>query len=205
MVQIICADISGMEEQTYRTLYQRASDWRKDRADRYRNRADAARCLTAEALLRFTLGTGDFTEEKEPGGKPYIREKPEFHYNLSHSGRWVVLACGDSPLGVDVEMLRPETDIEAISSRFFSQEEQCYIREDPTQSRRRFFQVWTGKESYVKFLGTGLKTELRTFSIFRLPSALRLHHRWLDANFCLCLCTAEEDSCLRILEVKELL
>lgn len=205
MIHIICTDISCVEETAYKALYKKASPRRRNRADRYRGKADAVRCLTAEALLRYALGTGDFTEEKTPDGKPYIPGKPDFHYNLSHSGSFVVLAFGDSEVGVDVEKIRTDTDIEAIAGRFFSPEEQRYIREDPVQSRCRFFEVWTGKESYVKFLGTGLKKDLTSFSVLSLEPGVRLHQRRLPGDYCLSLCTADDGYLFELLDVQRLI
>ena len=205
MIRLICTDISDMTEAAFRALYEKASAGRRGRADRYRRPADAMRCLTAEALLRYVLGTGDFTEEKAPGGKPFLREYPDFHYNLSHAGRWVVLACGDSEVGVDVEKIRRDTDVEAIAGHFFAPEEQRAVRENPAYSRERFFEIWTSKESYVKYLGTGLRTDLTAFSVFSPEPEVRLFRRKLGEDYCLSLCTACDDYLLELLDLQRLL
>lgn len=205
MIHIICTDISGIDEETYKVLYERASLRRRSRADQYRDREDALRCLTAEALLRYALGTCHYTEETWPDGKPYILEQQDFHYNVSHSGRWVVLAWGDRELGVDVEQIRPDSDVAAIGRRFFTEDEQRYILEDPAVSRSRFFEIWTGKESYVKFLGTGMKKAFRSFSVRNLPQDVMRYHRKLDADYSLSLCAAKDDITLRILDLQQLL
>lgn len=205
MTNIICTDISGLTETQYRALYETASTQRRKRADRYRHREDALRCLVSEALLRLVLGTADFTEEKAAAGKPYIRNRPDFHYNLSHSGCWVVLASGDREVGVDVERIRPETDTEAISNRFFSIPEQQYVQMDPVQSRHRFFEIWTAKESYIKYLGTGLKTDLTAFNVLSLRPGLHLHQRKLGDGYCLSLCTEDPDYDLKTVDVQKLL
>lgn len=205
MINIICTDLSGADRQVYEALYHRASFLRRDRADRYRREEDALRCLAAGALLRYALGTDKFTEDKMPNGKPFIREKPDFHFNLSHAGCWVVLAFGDSPVGVDVERIRPETDIASISRRFFAEEEQRYILEDPDQSRSRFFEIWTVKESYIKFLGTGLKTDLTAFSVLNGQPDVRYYHWKLSEGYCLSLCTREEGCERMTVNVQDLL
>lgn len=205
MIRLICADIYGLDEAAYDALYGKASPDRKNRADRYRRREDALRCVTAESLLRFALGSSDFIEEKTPDGKPFIKERPDFHYNLSHSGRWVVIAFGSSEVGVDVEQIREDTDISAIAGRFFSPEEQRYVREEPSQSRSRFFEVWTAKESYVKYLGTGLKKDLTSFSVLNLEPEVRLHQRELPGGYSLSLCTTGDDCLFELLDVQRLL
>ena len=205
MIHIICADISGLSEADYRKLYAKASPERKNRADRYRRREDALRCVTADALLRFALGTDAYTVEKNHDGKPFIKDRPDFFYNLSHSGQWVVIAFGESEVGVDVEQIRMDADIEAIAGRFFSSEEQQYIHAESSQSRNRFFEVWAGKESYVKFLGTGLKKSMSSFSILSLEPDVHLHQRMLPGGYCLCLCTTEDNIFFELLDISSCL
>ena len=204
MIQILCADISGADENTFRALYEKASPQRRQRADGYRRREDALRCLAGEALLRHVLGTGQFTVEKAENGKPFLSGREDFHFNLSHADHWVVLAWGGTPVGVDVEKIRPDTDIAAVSRRFFHPQEQRSIREAPDMGRR-FFEIWTAKESYLKYLGTGLKTDLRSFSVMSLPPQLHLHQRSLKGDCVLSLCAEDESCTLEQLPVQALL
>lgn len=204
MIEIICVDITGLTEGDYRVLYEKASRERKERADRYRHREDALRCVTADALLRYVLGTDDYTVEKTPAGKPFVPGKENFHYNLSHSGRWVVIAFGRREVGVDVETLRPDTDIENIARRFFAPDERNYVFEDQENQRIRFFEIWTGKESYLKYLGLGLMKDLASFSIFDREPGIRLHHRTLDAEHCLSVCSTCDDYLVELLDVQRL-
>lgn len=204
MIRVICADISHLTEADYRLLYEKASPERRARADRYRHREDALRCVTADALLCYVLGTADYRVGKASFGKPFIEGKEQFHYNLSHSGSWVVLACGNREVGVDVEHINRDTDVDAVANRFFSPDERQYLRQKPGDSRSRFFEIWTGKESYLKYLGTGLKRDLTSFSIFRLEPPVRLYHRELDEAHCLSLCAACDDYSFELLDVQHL-
>ena len=188
MIRILYTDISALDDAAYEMLYTRASPERRARADRCRCREDGLRCLAAEALLRLALGTDRYTVETGPWGKPRIREWPDFHYNLSHSGNFAVIAFGESPVGVDVERLRRDADIRALAARFFAPEEQAYAGED----RDRFFEVWTKKESYLKYLGTGLTGKLTSFSVLSPEPGLRYFHARLPEDHVLSLCTREE-------------
>lgn len=205
MIRILCADISGLEAEAYEKLYNQATRERQARADRYRRREDALRCVTADALLRFVLGGGVYTVEKTQEGKPHISGKPDFHFNLSHSGRWVVIAWGDSPVGVDVEKIREDTDIRMIASRFFTPEEQQYLRQTPEESRRRFFEIWTRKESCVKYWGTGLKRALNSFSVLQPEKALRFYTETLPGGYLLSLCCKEAADPITLLDARQLL
>lgn len=203
MIRVLCTDISAMTPADYRTLYEAAAPERKARADRYLRREDSMRCVAADALLRYALGTDRYTLETTENGKPFLRGRADFHFNLSHAGKWVVIAYGDSPVGVDVEELRTDTDLEAIARRFFAAGEQNAVRE-AEDKRRRFFEIWTAKESWLKYLGTGLKKDLTSFSVLSPEPGLRLHHRTLPDGSILCLCTTEMEYLFELLDVQRL-
>ena len=169
-VNVLCMDISGLDEMDHQRLYQEASEDRKRRADRYPRLEDKLRCVAADSLLKRAvkdhLHLDRYTVETDELGKPRLKDVEGFHFNLSHSGRWVVLAYGNAPVGIDVQEVR-RTGIEEIARRFFTPDEQAYVFEGTEQIRQeRFLRVWTGKESYLKYLGTGIRKALDSFSIF---------------------------------------
>ena len=205
MIRVICVDISRLTSLDYQVLYAKASDERKHRADRYHRWEISLRCVAADALLRYALGTADYTDRTTPDGKPFILGKESFHYNLSHSGSWVVIAFGDSEVGVDVERLRADTRIEGVAMRFFTAEEQRYVFREENNRHQRFLEIWTGKESFLKYLGTGLKRKLTAFSVLSLGPEVRLHHRTLPDGSLLCLCTTEKDYLFELLDAQRLL
>ena len=88
----------------------------------------------------------------------------DFHFNISHSGDWVVLATGPSPLGIDVERIK-DIDLD-IAKRFFSGREYDDLMLKPDEERfSYFFNLWTLKESYIKAVGKGLSLPLDSFSM----------------------------------------
>ncbi|MDG3044571.1 hypothetical protein OE903_14005 [Bacillus sp. B6(2022)] len=84
---------------------------------------DARRTLLGEVLIRhiihemYALPMEQIIFETEGNGKPVVRQIPSFHFNLSHSGDWVVGAVDDAPVGIDIEEIKP-IDL-AIAERFF--------------------------------------------------------------------------------------
>ncbi len=162
------------------------------------------RCIVGEVLLRRALGTDAYTVAKMPAGKPYVLNRPDFHYNLSHSGNWVVLAFGGSPVGVDVEQIRPDSDTEALARRFFTPQEQRFLKESAPNHRQRFFEIWTKKESFLKYLGIGLKKDLRSFSVLDPEPGIRFFTQILPGGYFLSLCTTEEDWQCGIVDANEL-
>jgi 4'-phosphopantetheinyl transferase len=86
-------------------------------------------------------------------------------FNLSHSGDWVVLAFGrNRNIGVDVEMIKVDLDVQSIASRYFTAEEAALI-ENAADRQTTFFHLWARKEAYVKACGSGLYRELSSFSV----------------------------------------
>lgn len=201
MIHILCADISSAKEGTYDYLYNKATPERKQRVDRYRHQQDKLRCVTADAMLRTVLGTDDFCVAKQDCGKPYILNKENFHYNLSHSGRYVVLAWGESEVGVDVQQHNTSIHTDSIAKRFFTGDEQAYIHEN----LHLFYEVWTKKESYLKYTGKGLQMDLGSFSVLTPEPGIRYHHRYLDGGYSLSLCTTEQDYTFEQLDIRQLL
>lgn len=129
---------------------------------RYRKQKDQLRCLAAGVLLHAALLEwgiprdemrkcmekliwGANTKPQFPGGFP--------HFNLSHSGDYVVCVVGKSPCGVDVQ--GQEKDVDFLQS-FFSAGEWEWICRD---KNKRAIRLWTMKESLGKCMGTGI-TEL---------------------------------------------
>ena len=197
MTTLRCVKLPEDAQGLFEVLYHRADPERKRRAERYLHREDGLRCMAAGELLRQTLewalGITEFTVVKEPGGKPRIDGLEDFHFNLSHSGDRVVIAWGDSPVGVDVQEMRMDAGKEALAKRFFTGEEYDYIFEQPELAQDRFYQVWTGKESYLKYLGTGITRSLDSFSILS-PEIERMLRLWyLPDGCCVSLCTTDQN------------
>ena len=93
------------------------------------------------------------------GGKPQALET---QFNISHSGRYVVLSISNEPVGVDIELL--QRGRRKIASKFFTLEENIQIDQsyDPD---RTFTRLWTLKEAFLKCIGTGIGRNLRKTSI----------------------------------------
>ena len=130
-----------------------------------------ARELTARALESY-LGHKPSPEElacetRTPEGKPYFQDFPDFHYNISHSGRYVVcgVICGGKdpqPIGIDIQEIptNPEKVLK-IADHFFSDEEKESLHKlvrggDSSSALLLFCRYWTARESYMKLTGKGL-------------------------------------------------
>lgn len=88
--------------------------------------------------------------------KPYLFSEDGnlLHYNVSHSGDWVVLAIATSQVGTDVEFIDEAFKFQDILPDNFSKEEAAYINQE--NSTETFFTLWTRKEAILKATGQGL-------------------------------------------------
>jgi 4'-phosphopantetheinyl transferase len=209
MTRVLMTDIAGITAQSYEKLYHNASVHRREKADRYLRQEDRLRCIAAWGLLRVAvnrvLGIKEFEIETNIHGKPRIKGAPEFHYNLSHSGQWVVLAYGDNPLGIDVEQIIWDSGKERLIRRFFAPDEQDFVLGQSQQgSAERFSQIWTLKEGYLKYLGLGLQKPLDSFSVLKL-SEPNHYFRQIDGNCCMSLWSEDEACTLEVLSVEEIM
>ncbi|WLW69938.1 4'-phosphopantetheinyl transferase superfamily protein [Bacillus safensis] len=146
-----------------------ASSEKRAAAERFRFLIDARRTLLGEVLVRQTihdmydLPMDQIVFETEGNGKPVVRQLPSFHYNLSHSGDWVVCAVDDAPVGIDIEEIKP-IDL-AIAKRFFSADEYQDLLSQPAERQEAyFFHLWSMKEAFIKLTGKGLSYGLSSFT-----------------------------------------
>jgi 4'-phosphopantetheinyl transferase len=118
--------------------------------------------VTAAELLQ--VGKEDLGITYNPYGKPTFRDFPEFNFNVSHSGDWVVAIFHDNPVGIDVQE-KGEPDLE-LARHFFSSSEWRDLKACGEEGRTKlFFDLWTLKESYLKAIGAGLSLSLDSFSM----------------------------------------
>lgn len=143
--------------------------------------ARGARFVTAElrqrfclslALLRLTLAQYLDCEANEVGfyrgehGKPYL-ENSNLQFNLSHSNDRMLLAVAhDIEVGIDIENMKRELEINELAARFFSSSEVNALSALPqAEQNSGFYRLWTRKEAYIKAIGQGLHFPLADFSV----------------------------------------
>ncbi len=205
MTHILMMNIADVTDDDYLRLYRQSDRSRQSRADRYLRQDDKVRCICAGFLLRLALGKDDFEIETDTFGKPMVKDMPDFYYNLSHSGNWVVIAYGNCPVGIDVEQVRWNCGKEDLARRYFTVDEQDFVFGQSQQGiAARFFEIWTSKESYLKYLGTGLRKSLDSFSVLQLSEPNRFSVQ-LDGQYYMTLWTQAEGYDMNEISVSDLL
>lgn len=131
--------------------------------------------ITSHAALRQILGQylelapQEISFINEPNGKPAIKQFESFHFSLSHTQDYTLLAISSlSPVGIDIEITKQTRDILSIAKRFFSNTEYEWLSSTAVEQRYDcFYQLWCHKEAYLKALGLGLQGGLSSFSLYR--------------------------------------
>ena len=146
------------------------------RASRFHFARDRQCYVAARALLRMILAAYLAADSAELSFSHSKKEKPSLGaahagsgvtFNISHSGGIALLAFArQREVGVDVEQIRSDFDLEAIARRFFSANEQQELFALPPEERANaFFRCWTRKEAYIKATGDGLSLPLTQFDV----------------------------------------
>ncbi|MGN0363205.1 MAG: 4'-phosphopantetheinyl transferase family protein [Bilifractor sp.] len=102
--------------------------------------------------------------------------------SVTDSGMYRIIGVADRRIGIDLQqnVLHSTTDSEEdarrcrkLASRFFHPCECAYVlaAETEIQIIRRFFRIWTAKEAYVKYTGSGIDGSFSTFSVIEPAEA----------------------------------
>ena len=98
-------------------------------------------------------------------GKPYF-EDANFHFNLSHSGEYVICAYGNDPLGIDIQKIK--TSLPINTKKILSEEEREYLYTlEETNRILSFYRIWSQKECLIKLDGRGLRIPLLELPMIR--------------------------------------
>ncbi len=90
-------------------------------------------------------------------GKPYV--KNEIFFNVTHSESLLAVAVSDTSVGIDCEFLNEKEHIAVLSK--FSAREQKEIN-----SPYDFYEHWTAKEAFIKYIGTSIAKDLKNVEFF---------------------------------------
>ena len=153
---------------TLRILALTLSNDERDRAARFRFERDRSRWVAARGWLRRLLAgylDADPTELRFTSGalgKPCLVTPAAswLRFNMAHSNDVAVVAIArDREVGVDVEALRPDVDMQSLG--VLSMRERELLRTlHPRLRQRAGFEYWTRKEACLKAAGLGLAVRL---------------------------------------------
>jgi 4'-phosphopantetheinyl transferase len=94
-------------------------------------------------------------------------DQPMIHFNLSHSGDWVVVAFSRAcAVGIDVEATAERAASADLIAYVMGDREQQQLQSLPAARQRAgFFKCWTSKEAFMKGYGVGLTAALKDIEV----------------------------------------
>lgn len=156
MIKIYIANIQKMDEDIYLKYLSLLPPFIQQEVRRYQQLSDRYRTLLGKIILhRYLQKYSNFSLNdviKNKYGKPYIKEW-NTNFNISHSEDYVV--CGFNTkgnIGIDIEKNK-QIEFEHFKNIFSSTEwNKIETASNPIE---KFYQCWTLKEAFLKYLGTG--------------------------------------------------
>jgi 4'-phosphopantetheinyl transferase len=146
------------------------------RASRFHFARDRQSFAASRSILRMILAgylaadpdglSFSYSNKGKPSlGQAYAGSGLQF--NISHSGGIALFAfTRQREIGVDVEQVRRDFEVEALAQRYFSAREQTQLAALSADERvDAFFRCWTRKEAYIKATGDGLSLPLSQFDV----------------------------------------
>lgn len=131
MISVYYIDIFGIDNTLYKKMESIASLERRKQAKRYFKLDDQKRCICADFILKYCILQKEKklinpVVKKNVFGKPYVTNIKDFYFNISHSGKWVVLAFSKSKIGIDIEEIQEEFQ-EYLEFLLPEQKNMCFL------------------------------------------------------------------------------
>jgi 4'-phosphopantetheinyl transferase len=132
----------------------------RQRAARFVRPARRRQFIAGRALLRLalarTLGMEPDTIHllERPAAAPQLALAGHEHigFSISHTACWVACAVSTAGrVGVDIELIDPARDIDALAGQAFDAQERAWLASRPAASRvRDFYTLWSTAEARFK-------------------------------------------------------
>ena len=132
--------------------------------------------LVKHALKIKGLPDFDYNEN----GKPSIKNSK--HFNISHSGDWLVVATSNKPIGIDIQKNTPLKI--SVANRVCSESELNHLNTSTNQTVE-FTKLWTMKESFVKMKGGSVFQNLKQVNVNQ-PLCTFEFFELKDYQICIC-------------------
>lgn len=166
------------------------SSQRAEKVARYKKADDKRRCIAGGLFIKKFLGDEKISINSY--GKP-MAENGVF-FNISHSGRYVIFAIANSPVGCDIEKVRVVS--QKLGKIVFCDNELESIRISQDKITT-FFDLWTKKESLLKCIGEGFHKNSKSVDVsknFATDNSIDYHFKlWHFSDYTIAVCSGSED------------
>jgi phosphopantetheinyl transferase len=163
------------------------------KGDRLDRNAKVAACARDYAR-RLQMLLPEELNVRRDNGKPSFQNAERICFSVSHSGSVWAVAFASQPLGLDIQR-HSECNQSGIARRFFHAGELEHLEKN---SYADFFDIWSAKESYVKFTGRGIDDDFCAFCVVENGElveqmrGVRFYHVPLLPSYSACICGEAE-------------
>ena len=135
---------------------------RREKALKFRFELGQYLCAKSYLLLKQALAneyniTKDLEWTYGEHGKPFLKDYPDIHFNISHCKKGIACAVDSQPVGIDIEQIQFKDNLAAYTLN----DKELYKVRNAENPAVAFTTFWTMKESYMKLTGTGLVSNLK--------------------------------------------
>lgn len=191
-------DLTAQQIHIYHIDLDQQPDWRNNLTSEEQQRADKMRIdhirqrfINGRGFLRHCLShylqqdANTIELNSTEKGKLFLPDSNVL-FNLAHSKNRAIYAFNlDYDIGIDIEHIRPLSDLDSIAKRVFSHIELDHLAEiDGDEKLNAFFKLWTRKEATIKASGEGLTAPLTTITTTDQQGAILNHIPYLQAHHC---------------------
>lgn len=173
MIELYSFNIEDKEisREQYERFLSLISEEKRERINKFKRHEDKLRSLFGEVITRIEISKkllckfSEINFKKNEYGK--LSADKNIYFNISHSGKFVIVGISDNEIGVDIEKYRDESHkIIELAKRYYTKQEYEYVLSFSSDEERvkAFYKLWTLKESYVKYIGKGLSIPLSSFA-----------------------------------------
>lgn len=162
---------------------------RREKAMGYICDIDQKQAVIAELLLRHALNNENATMSQivfEPHGKPVFKDERMPHFNISHCSLGVACVVSDDRVGIDIEPYSSYS--EDVAYEVFDDNELEYV----LGCSKHFAELWTKKESLLKYTGEGLAGDLK--SLLTKTRHLKFHTFHSSKGYACSVCSTQHKS-----------
>lgn len=140
-----------------------------------------------ECLNKHHLSNCKYEIAKRTDGKPYLSSHPELKFNISHTVSHlnpetvscIVIGFSSEEIGVDAEYLRP---VKSNLARKICAPVEYSAYETCSAPDEYLVRLWTLKEAYVKYTGSGLRTDFKELHFEQITDLKELHFKQQTVN-----------------------
>ena len=143
IVRLVVLDVE-LAFRHQKTLLSKVNESQKEKAMKYKNEIDQIRSLASSYLVNSLSNEPLLFNDM---GKPFFENGP--YFNVSHSGKYIVMAISNKEVGVDIEE-NVEKNMSSLI-RIFNEAEAKMIKEHAD-----FYYLWCAKESLIKCIGSSI-------------------------------------------------